>query len=470
MRMDRGESLHRAAVAVSMLFVIAVFAMCARSYGKSWASTTTASGFQNLQADALAHGQAALRVPVPRGLLALRDPYDPVANAPFRAAGIHDLSLYRGRLYSYFGVVPVVLLHLPFHLVTGSFISPTLATLLFISVGFAFLCLLWFEVARALTIRLTPLGAVGSVLVLGLGCGLPWLAFIGRSYETVIACGFALLAAGTYFLCLAVRARDGWRYAWSLAAGAVFGSLVGARPQLVLAVFIPVVACVWLWRRGEPRRISITATLWAGFAAVFLVILWFNLIRFGSPLNFGNHYQLAGVRTPNYPGNKPTYLKDAVHWYWLVPPRFVGSFPWITLQPPLSVSPFVGYSHEGVVGVLFAMPLIPFGLGCGIVAAIHAWRHQVMRPAVILGTLTLVTLSVFIIDGMAFRSATMRYELDWLPMLCLIAVAGIYSFWKWRASLVARIVMASVVVPLATWTILVNLLITRTPCQKLGSC
>lgn len=468
--MDRGESLHRAAVAFSMVFVVAVFAMCARSYGKSWDSTSTASGFQNLQADALAHGQATLRVHVPRGLLALRDPYDPVANAPFRAAGIHDLSLYRGRLYSYFGVVPVVLLHLPFHLATGSFISPTLATFVFISVGFVFLCLLWFELARVLRIRLTPLGAVGSVLVLGLGCGLPWLAFIGRSYETVIACGFALLAAGSYFLCLALRARDRWRYAWSLAAGAAFGSLVGTRPQLLLAAFIPAVASVWLWRSGEPRRVSITATLWAAFAAVFLLILWFNFVRFDSPLDFGNHYQLAGVRIPNYPGGNPTYLKDALYWYWLVPPRFVGSFPWVTLQLPKSADPFVGYSHEGVVGALLAMPFIPLGLGCGTVAAMQAWRRQFMRPAAVLGTLTLVALGVFLIDGTAFRAATMRYELDWLPMLCLIAVAGVYSFWKGRASSVARIVTASVVVSLATWTILVNLLITRTPCHSLGSC
>jgi hypothetical protein len=468
--MDRGKSLHRVAVAFSMVFVVAVFVLCARSYGKPWASTSTANGFQNLQADALAHGQAALRLPVPRGLLALRDPYNPVANNLFRLAGLHDLSLYRGRLYSYFGVVPVVLLHLPFHLVTGSFISPTLATFVFISVGFAFLCLLWFELARVLTIRLTSLGAVGTVLVLGLGCGLPWLAFIGRAYETVIACGFALLAAGSYFLCLTVRARGRWRYAWSLAAGAMFGSLVGARPQLLLAAFIPAVVSVWLWRSGEPRRVSITATLWVAFAAVFLLILWFNVIRFNNPLDFGNHYQLAGVRMPSYPVGHPSYLKDAFYWYWLVPPRFVGSFPWITLQPPKIVDPLVGYSHEGVVGVLLAMPFIPLGLGCGIVATMQTWRRQFMRPAAILGTLTLVALGLFLIDGVAFRVATMRYELDWLPMLCLIAVAGVYTFWEGRASSAARIVTASVVVSLATWTILVNLLITRTPCGTLGSC
>ena len=37
-------------------------------------------------------------------LLAMADPYDPVANAPYR---VHDMTLYKGHYYLYFGVSPV---------------------------------------------------------------------------------------------------------------------------------------------------------------------------------------------------------------------------------------------------------------------------------------------------------------------------------------------------------------------------
>src|SRR5690349_3569995 len=43
--------------------------------------------------DALLHGQASLRLRPPPELLALRDPYDPNQNAPYR---LHDATLFNG--------------------------------------------------------------------------------------------------------------------------------------------------------------------------------------------------------------------------------------------------------------------------------------------------------------------------------------------------------------------------------------
>ncbi len=49
-------------------------------------------------ADAFARGQTHLPVEPAPELLALPDPYDPVANAPYR---FHDALLYQGRYYLY---------------------------------------------------------------------------------------------------------------------------------------------------------------------------------------------------------------------------------------------------------------------------------------------------------------------------------------------------------------------------------
>jgi len=468
---DRAQRVRRVAVTVAMVFVIAVFAVSSRSYSKSWDSLPTAIGFQNLQAEALARGQAALYVNVPAELVALPDPYDPIANRNLRATGIGDLSLYHGRLYSYFGVTPVLLLHLPFHLVTGEFISPSLATFLFISLGFVLLCLAWFELARLLGIRVGVLGATGSVLVLGLGCGLPWLAYIGRSYETVIAAGFAVLAGAIYALLRTMRATGRAQYVWAVLSGAAFGALVGARPQMILAALLPLAATIAILRQGTNRRVAMVGVLWMAFALVIVGILAFNLVRFGNPLQFGNKYQLAGVRAPSYPSYRPSYLKDAIYWYWLAPPRLIGAFPFLTLHPGAKLlDPFVGYSHEGVVGTIPAMPFIPVGVVMGIIAAVRAWKRGIVVPAVVGAAVALFLAGVFVIDGTAFRAATMRYELDYLPTLCLIAVAGAYALWQGQSGQRGRVIVAALVVPLASVTILVNLLITRTPCQSLGSC
>src|SRR5580658_6730080 len=55
-----------------------------------------ASRYFPIMADAFLHGQVSMRPRPSPGLLALRDPYDPIANKPFRW---HDATLYDGKFY-----------------------------------------------------------------------------------------------------------------------------------------------------------------------------------------------------------------------------------------------------------------------------------------------------------------------------------------------------------------------------------
>src|SRR5262249_46036284 len=70
----------------------------------------TSEGYP-LLTDAFRAGQTSLRVQPPAALLALPDPFDPVANASLR---LHDASLYHGKYYLYFGPTPALVLFLPY--------------------------------------------------------------------------------------------------------------------------------------------------------------------------------------------------------------------------------------------------------------------------------------------------------------------------------------------------------------------
>lgn len=458
------------AALATMVLVLVVFALSSRAYDKGWESSPVAGGFQNYQAEALAHGQLALRLEPPEGLLALDDPYDPAANAQFRGLGYHDLSLYDGRLYSYFGVVPVVLLHLPYYLITGSFMSAPLATFIFVSVGFVFLCLAWFEVARLLGIRMRVPGVVGSIATIGLGTGLPWILYIGRTYETAITAGVAVLAASVYFVLLTIRVGGRSRFLFAIAAGACFGALLGTRPQLAVASAMLVPATIFLYRRGSKGALPVIATLWCAFGVVLILVLAVNVVRFDSPFEFGNNFQLAGVHSPTYPGFQPGYLKDATYWYWIVPPRFIGSFPFVTLQLPSFVDVYTGYAHEGIVGTLPAMPFIPLGVALGGIVTVRAIKRRNFVPVATLGVAVLVAFAVFVIDGTAFRAATMRYQLDYLPLLGIVAMAGAFLFWQELERRRSRVVVATGLFAIAAYTVVVNVLLTQTPCQPFGVC
>lgn len=70
-------------------------------------------------------------------LLAMENPYDPQARidneVPFR----WDSAFYQGKYYMYFGVVPVLLLFLPYRLITGTALAGYAATWVFLMIAIA---------------------------------------------------------------------------------------------------------------------------------------------------------------------------------------------------------------------------------------------------------------------------------------------------------------------------------------------
>jgi hypothetical protein len=86
------------------------------------------SGYYGLQTAGFRAGQLAAAIAPQPALLALKDPYDPVANAPYR---VHDMTLYRGHYYLYFGATPILLVFWPCAALTGWYPSEPLVVAVF---------------------------------------------------------------------------------------------------------------------------------------------------------------------------------------------------------------------------------------------------------------------------------------------------------------------------------------------------
>src|SRR5271170_5690218 len=84
--------------------------------------------YYHFATDAMLSGQLSLKIIPPPQLLALPNPYDPALNQPYR---LHDISLYRGKFYIYWGLSPCVLFFAPFRLATGWWPSESLAAAFF---------------------------------------------------------------------------------------------------------------------------------------------------------------------------------------------------------------------------------------------------------------------------------------------------------------------------------------------------
>ncbi len=367
-------------------------------------------GYYDWLAQGFVAGHLYLPVdPDPR-LLALPNPIDPKAGLDLPK--MFDAVLYKEHYYLYHGPVPAVLLFAPYRLITHHDLPENYALYLLCLGGFVF---------SALTLMLlvdAPPWLL-AVMLIGLACcqSVPFLLNRIWVYELAIGGGYFCIAAAIYFF---VRQ-------WHWAAGLMFGLAVGCRPHLGFVAFFALVALAFSHRRRVPAFLI-------PLALVGIAIGAYNFARFGNPLEFGLTYQITG----EFQGRLVPRLANVVpglFYNLLAGVNFVPVFPWI-LMPlhPLMVPRPPEYFIEPIVGALWLAPFLPAAFGVFFIRRLRASIWFV--PASALAILFFLTTT-----GLS----TQRYEVDFLPMLVLAALAAAAQ-WKHRALLV----------PLAAFGVAVN--------------
>ncbi|RFT41511.1 beta-carotene 15,15'-monooxygenase, partial [Bifidobacteriaceae bacterium NR003] len=160
-------------------------------------------------ADALAKGQVHLNLPVPHELTTLPNPYDPMArNNLLNHSVPHmywDYAYYKGHWYSYFGVLPAVLLFLPYRLITsiwipgGAMLPTTVATFVFL---IAFLIAGSLLVIRIIenTVKNASLGTVSiSLALFFISANTVYLWFRTSFYSVPMAASLFFTSLGLWF-------------------------------------------------------------------------------------------------------------------------------------------------------------------------------------------------------------------------------------------------------------------------------
>jgi hypothetical protein len=452
-----------------------VYIRCAWSYEKDLNPAQRRTDFHNLVADALVHRQANLTIKPPPGLLRLKHPYDPVENAPYRGQGLHDLTLYKGKLYAFYGPAPAVLLFIPFRLLRVGDLSPTLAGLVFCTLGFAFSVLLFRKLTRQFFGKIPLWMDCFAILGLGLAIPAPFIIYIGRAYEVAIACGYFLLFAGLYLLVSGILSNTWSRLVLLALGSAALAAAVGARPNYIVGALFPAVAIAIVARRSkrQSRRERMEQIIAIVVPYVFIGVLLavYNLVRFDAVTEFGASYQLTGADSTKYAYYQLWYIPHGLYYYLLAPTRFSHVYPYLYL---LKDVPFVQsndvYTHEPVAGVFTNMPLIGIGLVFTLIKFPRIVREH-KEAALAIGSALLAATALVVGASFALRGATMRYTLDFTPLFLVgVLLAWVY----WTRKLNARgarfwLLQTPWVVLLAA-SILFNLAIVLTMCQGTGSC
>ena len=405
---------HRALTA--FCFLVGLFYLwITRSSGDPFAFGHDQGDFYNQLSDAFLHGHLSLDVKPNPKLLELKNPYDPKANEALRA---HDLSLYQGKYYLYWGPVPALLLFIPFRILMLGELPQTLAVFLFAFIGFCFsiACL------RLLVRRFAPdaprWAIAAAALALAAGNALPFTLRRVAVYEVAICAGFCLATIALYLVITGLQ--DGVRQRRLVLAGALVGLAVGSRPTMLIWGLGLAVVALLLWRRGTPDRMRVVASLLGPLALVGVLLMLYNLLRFGSVAEFGQSYQLAGVDVTKRAGNQLAYVPPGLWYYLLARPHLTLGFPFVHLVPPPLSYPFTPpHDYDGVEPVGGLLVIAPFALLA--LTAPFALRGTARRVA--LG-LVAVGLLIVLMTSYALWGATMRYEIDFAtPLLLAAAVA-----------------------------------------------
>jgi hypothetical protein len=380
----------------------------------------------------------------PAGLMALAEPYNPAKNIIYQRLtgvlhlGIHDFALYHGRLYIAWGPAPVVVLLVPLHLL-GFEPTASLTVCIFAIAGLGF-------ALATLRVVLRQLGdpplwmCVLSALTLALASSVPFILRRPAVYEEEICGGYCFAMAGIWLAISALVDRRASLLRLALMS-ASFGLAIGSRPTLAFSAVL--LLPVYLSLRTVRPRSELLIALAVPVGLCGVLLLGYNQVRFGGPLENGVQYQLGGVDQQTAHFESLSYVPPGLWFYWLSPPHGTIMFPYLHLTPPpLSYPGTLPGLYPGAIeqtgGLLPMAPIIVF-------LAALPWLMR--RRKAVLGRIALPLL-LLAAAGMAcvlfvsyvFFSTTERYEVDFVTLFLLGGIAAWLALSKqtrgWRRLLV----------------------------------
>ncbi|OGI18736.1 MAG: hypothetical protein A3B68_03595 [Candidatus Melainabacteria bacterium RIFCSPHIGHO2_02_FULL_34_12] len=409
-----------------LVFLILVIYFFIATHGTlKFGQAVYAYSYYNVLASGFAQGKIEMPYPVPKGLLALKNPYDPIDNFPFRNSGYQDLSLYKNKLYLYFGPTPVVVLYLPlFYFFSGYNLPAGLANFIFMS-GTLIFAVLLISYLRKIYFKNVPVWLEFFViLVLAFANMAPFLIYIPAIYQIAIACDCFFLTGAVYFLCRAAN-KESLNY---LFLGSLFlGLSVGARFYfLSSAIILIAFFCAVVLRQKNRFTFLKLLSLIGPFLFCLMMLMFYNYIRFENIFETGNHYQLTGFLSragiENIIPNLYTYL--------LNPVTVNCQFPYLSLHQ-WHPRTYIREAVEKFAGLFYGVPFI-------LISSLLFFKNDILNTQTQNHEKTPFPFTEFIIISipafinfvslLAYQYVNMRYLADFLTLWLLLNIIVLFYF------------------------------------------
>ncbi len=360
-------------------------------------------------ADALLHGHTWLDLDVPHELASAANPYDPATRSSLLADEVSPIYwdyVYKdGHWYSYFGVLPAVLLYMPYQLLTGRMLPTSVAVLILMAFALVFLTLLVIRLIARFFPNTSLAATSIAVCVMILGSNASYLLFRRNFYSVPFAASLALSALGLWLWLGAQTARrpliaaEIWHVSGApklslphLGLGALcIAANFGCRPTFCLTALLGI-ALFWPQIHAATQGVFSGQTSWHKALVAPTVVLMcalvpvvplmaYNVARFGSPFDFGNAYQITVTDMTNFHAPLADAL-PAIAYYLFLPLHFIARFPWVALSP--APMPEWVYAEPMVGGLVTMCPLLLLAFALPFLQRSSTDRTPLLLAALIL--------------------------------------------------------------------------------------
>jgi len=268
------------------------------------------------------------------------NPYDENQRNETGESYAWDHVLYKGHYYSYYGIAPVLLLFLPYNLITGYYCPDELGILVFSFMAFAGITMLYMSIVRKRFSELPAGIVIACLFILQLSSGI-WYS-IGRPdfYEIAIAAGLAFISWGIFFL---------------FESGLLFGEKISLKKTALASLFLAIavlcrptlaVYCISAavlmmlalpavsgGKTKSEKLLNAASVKYILCAIGPMCILGagqmaYNYARFDSPFDFGIQYSLT-INDFTRSEFHTKFSAVAIYNYLFNPPVFLTEYPFV---------------------------------------------------------------------------------------------------------------------------------------------
>jgi len=387
--------------------------------------------------DALLKKQLHLDIEVPKALLEAEKPYDNVyrmqhgmfLNSNHKHldtlgnALAPDLTFYKGKFYSYFGMFPVIILFAPYKLITGNYLPSSMGTFLFASIATILLMLLWKQIAQNYLKKFTYFSFLIGGAALYVSSLIP-ITLINKNFHPIAQ--YSTLAFVIFGLIMLLQAKEKLSVKLLSISSFSFAFALACRPTaLFYSILIPVL--LWDKRKELMNNASKILAIIIPFVIVGSILAWYNYVRFDSPFEFGFAYMILDVNNGTY--NQISII-DKIHFYIKTflfvlfnPPNLDLTFPFISAKIsniPLVVNSF--FLEYETVGI-FCFPIMWF--------LFYIKKADILRNFIFAGIfISLLNIALIAATGKAWR-----YNMDFVWVMALGALICAFQLQEKEAAM-----------------------------------